>query len=94
MVLTVGIMCGCSNQNVQTNDNELKQITVGIDKFEPYTYLDVNGKYTGVDIEITEYVFHKLGYEPDFKFITWSEKNDDLANGTIYRLYMELLFYE
>lgn len=82
-VLAVGMMCGCSKQSTRNDDRELKQVIVGIDKFEPYTYLDVDGNYTGVDIEIAEQVFHKLGYEPEFKFITWSEKNDDLADGTI-----------
>ncbi len=43
----------------------------------------MNGNYAGVDIELAEQVFHKLGYEPEFKFITWSEKNEDLADGTI-----------
>lgn len=82
-VLIVGILCGCSNQNTQKESNQLEPVIVGIDKFEPYTYLDVNGNYTGVDIEIAEKIFHKLGYEPEFKFITWSEKNEDLADGTI-----------
>lgn len=82
-VLIVGLLCGCSNQNTAKESSQLKPVIVGIDKFEPYTYLDVNGNYTGVDIEIAELVFHKLGYEPEFKFITWSEKNDDLADGTI-----------
>ena len=82
-VLAVGLMCGCGKQNDRNDDRELKKVIVGIDKFEPYTYLDVNGNYTGVDIEIAEQVFHKLGCEPEFKFITWSEKNDDLADGSI-----------
>lgn len=83
MVLIVGMICGCRNQNDQAKDHELEKVIVGIDKFEPYTYLDENGNYTGVDIEIAEQTFHKLGYEPEFKFITWSEKNENLANGTI-----------
>ena len=82
-VLIVGLLCGCSNRNTTKESSQLKPVIVGIDKFEPYTYLDVNGNYTGVDIDIAEKVFHKLGYEPEFKFITWSEKNDDLADGTI-----------
>lgn len=83
MLLTAGMMCGCADRNAQTDENALEKIIVGIDKFEPYTYLDVNGKCTGLDIEIAEQVFHKLGYEPEFKFITWSEKNEYLADGTI-----------
>lgn len=66
-----------------TEDTNLEKIVVGIDDFEPYTYLDVNGNYTGIDIEIATKVFHKLGYEPEFKKIKWSEKNNLLADGTI-----------
>ncbi len=83
MLLTAGMMCGCADQNARTNEEALEKVIVGIDKYEPYTYLDVNGNYAGVDIELAEQVFHKLGYEPEFKFITWSEKNEDLADGTI-----------
>ena len=83
MIITAGMLCGCTDRNVKTDDNGLKRIVVGIDKFEPYTYLDVNGNYKGVDIEIAQQVFYKLGYEPEFRFITWSEKNAQLADGTI-----------
>ena len=83
MTFTISMICGCSSQNTRTDSTDLEKVIVGIDKFEPYTYLDVNGNYTGVDIEIAEKVFHKLGYKPEFKFITWSEKNENLADGTI-----------
>ena len=78
-VFVISIVCGCSNQKEQESDGSLQKITVGIDKFEPYSYLDMDGNYTGVDIEIASKVFHELGYEPDFKFITWSEKHTCLA---------------
>ena len=83
MTFAISMICGCSSRNTRTDSTDLEKVIVGIDKFEPYTYLDVNGNYTGVDIEIAEQVFHKLGYEPEFKFITWSEKNENLADGTI-----------
>ena len=82
-ILAVSMFCGCEKQDQQAGTGDLEKVTVGIDKFEPYTYLDANGNYTGVDIEIAERVFHELGYEPVFKFITWSEKNENLADGTI-----------
>lgn len=82
-ILAVSMLCGCEKQDRQAGTGDLEKVTVGIDKFEPYTYLDANGNYTGVDIEIAECVFHELGYEPVFKFITWSEKNENLADGTI-----------
>ena len=85
-VLAFGVgllLCGCGSQSDQEKDSSLEKIVVGIDKFEPYTYLDVNGNFRGVDIEIADEVFHRLGYEPEFQIITWSEKNTYLADGTI-----------
>ena len=81
VIVAISLLCGCSNR--QTPNTNLKKIIVGVDDFEPYTYLDVNGTYTGVDVEIATKVFHKLGYEPEFKKIKWSEKNNYLADGTI-----------
>ena len=81
LVVAISLLCGCSSK--QTVNTNLEKIVVGIDDFEPYTYLDVNGNYTGIDIEIATKVFHKLGYEPEFKKIKWSEKNNFLADGTI-----------
>lgn len=77
------VLCGCGIHKKQAKNNDLKKVIVGIDKFEPYTYLDVDGNFTGVDIELAKTIFHKLGYEPEFRFISWSEKNTYLDDGTI-----------
>lgn len=81
LIIAISLLCGCSSR--QTSNTNLRKIVVGIDDFEPYTYLDVNGNYTGVDVDIAVKVFHKLGYEPEFKVIKWSEKNNYLADGII-----------
>lgn len=83
LILAVGLLCGCTIQKKQPADSDREKIIVGIDKFEPYTYLDVNGKYTGVDIDLATMIFHELGYEPEFRVIPWSEKNTYLADETI-----------
>ena len=83
LVFVVSLLSSCSKQVDSTTSDDLKKIVVGIDKFEPYTYLDINGNYTGVDIDIATKVFHELGYEPEFKIISWNDKNTYLANGTI-----------
>ena len=80
--LAAGLLSGCRTEN-GTEGGTLEKIVVGVDKFEPYTYLDIDGNYTGVDIDIASEVFHKLGYEPEFKIIDWNDKNADLADGTI-----------
>lgn len=77
------LLCGCQKKDSLKKKNDLEKIVVGIDKFEPYTYLDINGNFTGVDIDIAAIVFHKLGYEPEFTVIPWNDKNTLLADGTI-----------
>lgn len=81
--LCMSMGAGCQTKNSETASDPLKTIIVGIDKFEPYTYLDSNGNFTGVDIDIATLVFHALGYEPKFQIIPWNDKNADLADGTI-----------
>ena len=82
-LLAVSLLCGCSRQDERATNSHLEKIVVGIDKFEPYTYLDLDGDYTGVDIDLATIVFHRLGYEPEFQFISWNDKNTYLADGTI-----------
>ena len=83
VISTVSLLCGCGMENKVTVNKNSEPIVVGIDKFEPYSYLDMDGNYTGVDIDLAEIVFHKLGYEPEFKIIPWNDKNTLLADGTI-----------
>lgn len=83
LFMAVSLLCGCHTGKSAATGKGLEKIIVGIDKFEPYTYLDIDGNYTGVDIDIADTVFHKLGYEPEFKVIAWNEKNTYLADGTI-----------
>lgn len=68
----------------QADENKAnKKIIVGIDKFKPYSYIGSDGDYAGIDVDLARYAFGKLGYEPEFKFIDWEEKDQNLADGTI-----------
>ena len=76
-------LAGCQRtQNGQTEEKRIK-IVVGVDKYQPYSYLDMNGNNAGVDVELATIVFHSLGYEPEFRFISWQEKNSLLDAGSI-----------
>lgn len=66
-----------------TAADSAQTIIVGIDSFEPYSYQDINGDYVGIDIELAEQAFGKLGYEPEFQFISWEDKDEYLEDGTI-----------
>ncbi len=73
------VLCGCSKKE----STSLKKIVVGIDSFEPYSYIDSDGQYAGIDVELAKICFNKLGYEPEFIFIEWANKNELLENGDI-----------
>ncbi|WP_254479247.1 transporter substrate-binding domain-containing protein, partial [Salmonella enterica] len=59
------------------------KIVVGCDDYTPFSYMDVNGNQTRIDVELATEAFHRMGYEPDFTFINWEEKKDLLKDGTI-----------
>ncbi len=77
-------LTGCQKQQTdKTKTSTGEVIKVGIDRFEPYSYLDINGEYAGIDIELATKAFEKLGYEPEFQIISWEDKDEYLEDGTI-----------
>ncbi len=82
MILISSTFTGCQKQ-VNEIINAKEKIIVGIDKFEPYSYLDHNGNYVGVDIELATTAFDEMGYDPEFQFISWEDKDEYLKDGTI-----------
>ena len=42
-------------------DNELPEIVIGMDYFEPYSYQVSNGEYKGIDVELAKEAFQRLG---------------------------------
>lgn len=75
-------LVGCQNINYNEIEYE-KTIVVGVDDYSPYSYVDENGKYKGIDVELAKACFHKLGYEVTFKTIVWENKNEELDEGKI-----------
>ncbi len=54
-----------------------------MDKFEPYSYLDLNGDFAGIDVELAREALRRLNYEPEFQIINWEDKNSYLQDGSI-----------
>mgnify|MGYP000909481788 CR=1 FL=1 len=53
---------GCGIKKEKTSDSELPEIVIGIDYFEPYSYQTSDGEYKGIDVELAEEAFQRLGY--------------------------------
>ena len=58
-------------------------LVIGSDDYEPYFYLDEDGAYAGIDVEIAKAVCERLGWTPDFRQISWQEKDQLLADGEV-----------
>ncbi|RGO26184.1 amino acid ABC transporter substrate-binding protein [Dorea sp. OM02-2LB] len=86
MVLTgLLLMTGCVSEIPvsETEQEEMQKIIVGSDRYEPYIYLDEEGKFSGIDVELATEAFHRMGYEPEFQEILWENKKDALTDGTV-----------
>ena len=50
LALCGAVLCGCGQQETETE--ELPVLVIGSDNYEPYFYLDEDGAYAGIDVEI------------------------------------------
>ena len=63
---------------------EQGSITIGFDNtFVPMGFEEMNGQYTGFDIDLAQAVSEKLGVKVQFQPIDWDMKETELQNGTI-----------
>lgn len=81
LVLAAGL-CSCAGQNNALPANA-PTVTIGIDPFEPYCYLDGNGQYAGIDVDLATEAFTRLGYNVEFQEINWPDKDDLLQDGSV-----------
>lgn len=83
--LTAALCAGCGSRSnaVKNHEEDLPVITVGCDNYSPFSYMDVDGDLTGVDVDLATEAFHRMGYEPKFEFINWEDKKELLEDGSI-----------
>ena len=78
-MLTAGLLSGCASE--AASDSTLPTITVGSDTYPPYVYMDNNGDITGLDVDIAEEAFRRMGYRAEFTTIDWEQKTELVDNG-------------
>ena len=86
IIWIAGLFLACSRQETALQEDTSVHgpiITVGCDDYSPFSYSDVNGEMTGIDVELAREAFSRIGYEVQFVFINWEDKQDLLAEGTI-----------
>ncbi len=82
LALCCAALCGCGQQEAD-EQQELPVVVIGSDNYEPYFYLDEDGAFTGIDVEIARAACERLGWAPEFRQISWQEKDDLLARGEV-----------
>ena len=83
-------LCACSAQPHSAAETAPQTIVVGIDVFDPYSYLDRNGQFAGIDVELATEAFSRLGYTPD-DFMAGQRQPSQRRND---RLYLVMLQHE
>ena len=64
-------------------ESSLPTVTIGCDAYTPFSYVDVDGNLTGIDVELAREAFSRMGYAPEFVIINWEEKKELLHSGQI-----------
>ena len=77
------LVCCGKQGKMETQSENLPQIVVGSDNYPPFNYTDMDGRPTGIDIDLAREAFSRMGYEPVFKTINWEEKKQLLTEGKI-----------
>ena len=85
VIVSAGLMA-CSNihnNGSKSSSNDLKPLIIGSDNYVPYSYLDSDGNFTGIDVEIAREACRRMGYTPVFKQIVWDNKDIYLKEGAV-----------
>ena len=81
------LAAGCGSLKAEYSagkaEDSLPVITVGCDTYPPFSYVDVDGNLTGIDVELAREAFGRIGYHPEFVIINWEEKKELLHEGKI-----------
>lgn len=83
--LFIGLLggCGASGGSDSAQEDDLPILTVGCDDYAPFSYVDADGNMTGIDVELAQAAFHRMGYRAECVIINWEEKKTLLADGAI-----------
>lgn len=86
-LLSLGALLFAGNmQNVRAENKNTESrpyLAVGCDEYEPYNYLNENGDLVGIDADLAEEACHRMGYEPLYVLMEWTQKEAYLDEGNI-----------
>ena len=78
MVLAAVVCCvslsGCGAAEKTARQTDLPTIIIGSDNYPPYNYENVDGRPTGIDVDLATEAFRRMGYQAVFTYIDWEKK--------------------
>lgn len=76
-------LSGCAVTDAPEKPTKKETLVIGSDIYSPYFYLDDNGDFAGIDVEIAREACRRLGVTPEFRQISWQNKDACLKSGTV-----------
>ena len=80
-----GMLSGCAKPAAPAaaDGKDLPTIYVGSDNYPPYNYEDTDGEPTGIDVDLANEAFRRMGYRAVFVTIDWEDKKELVDSGKI-----------
>ena len=75
--------CGSTATESTQQSSKLPQLVIGSDSYEPFNYINEDGEFAGVDVELAQEACRRIGYEPVFTQIVWEDKDEYLEEGSV-----------
>ena len=76
-------LSGCAVTDAPEKPTKKETLVIGSDIYSPYFYLDDNGDFAGIDVEIAGEACRRLGVTPEFRQISWQNKDAYLKDGAV-----------
>lgn len=81
--MALGVLSGCADKSHTEDAENKKLIKIGSDTYPPFNYKNEDGVPTGIDIDLAEEAFGRMGYEVEIDYIDWEQKTKLLEAGDI-----------
>ena len=82
-IITCLLLTGCRKQTPAPETDPLPVLKIGSDEYAPYFFIDEDGTYAGIDVELAIEACRRIGYTAELHRINWQTKDTSLKNGEI-----------
>lgn len=83
--ISVCLILSCTGveASAKKDNEELPELKIGCEEYDPYSYIDENGGLVGIDADIADEACTRMGYRPIYIVMEWNQKEDFLQYGVI-----------